>query len=723
MVQPCQKTKAVKGVTAEMPITTVEKGPEKIRDAKKLLEALEKRFGRNAATKKTRRNLLEQQNKADLDTMTMDDLYNNLKVYEPEVKGVSNSSSSTQNMAFVSSSNNNTSSTNRAVNTAQVVNTAHRVSTASTQVNAAYFTNINNMSDAVICSFFASQPNSPQLVHEDLEQIRSDDMKEMDLRWQMAMLTMRARRFLKKTRMKLTVNVNETIRLDKSNVKWYNCHKRGYFARECRAPRNQDNKHKESSRRSVHVETSTFTALVSCDGLGGYHAEERPNYALMAFSSLSFDSEVSNDSTCLKSCLKTVKILKSQNDQLLKDLKKYELMVLDEFVNKPVVENCKAKSSEEEPKGNPQTDLQDQGVIDSGCSKHMTKNMSYLTDNKEIDGGYVAFEGNPKGGKITRKVSHKCVILRKVEAQLHAKVDDKKIIVTESYVRRDLRLANEEDEAVRKELGDILVRVVTTNSSLEAEQDSGGPMCQETIEDTITQTKFERVSKHSNDSLLARGNTLQSDEDRMKLDEMMTLCTNLQNRVLDLEQTKTTQKKEIASQQDEIASLKRRVKKLEKRNRSRTHKLKRLYKVGLSTRVESSGDEEGWDVLGGEEMFVAGQNENGVEEVVDVAQVSIAATTVTITIEEITLAQAFEALSTSKPKVKGIVFQEPCKSTTTTTIIYSQQSQDKGKGIMIEEPMKPKKKDQIRLNEEAAKKLQAEFDEEERLAREKAEKE
>ncbi|GKG26892.1 hypothetical protein Tco_0402595, partial [Tanacetum coccineum] len=92
------------------------------------------------------------------------------------------------------------------------------------------------------------------------------------------------------------------------------------FARECRALRNQDNKNKESSRRSVPVETSTSTALVSCDGLGGYdwsdQAEEGPNYALMAFSSSSSVLEVSNDSICSKSYLKTIESLKSQNDQL-----------------------------------------------------------------------------------------------------------------------------------------------------------------------------------------------------------------------------------------------------------------------------------------------------------------------------------------------------------------------------------------------------------------------
>ncbi|GKA78657.1 putative ribonuclease H-like domain-containing protein [Tanacetum coccineum] len=383
------KTTVVEGVEKVMPPTTAEEKAQKrlevkarstlmmgipnehqlkfnsIKDAKLLMEAVEKRFGGNAATKKTQRNLLKQQyenftapssemldqtfdrlqklvsqlellgetisqedvnqkllrslspewnthvvvwrNKTDLDTMSMDDLYNNLKVYEPEVKGMSSSSSSTQNMAFVSSSNNNNSSTNGAVSTAQAVNTANGVSAANTQVNAS---NIDNLSDAVICAFLASQPNNPQLAHEDLQQIHPDDLEEMDLRWQMAMLTMRARRFLKNTGRKLTINGNESVGFDKSKVECYNCHKKGHFAKECRAPRNQDYKNKESTRRTVPVETSTSTALVSCDGLGGYdwsdQAEEGPNYALMAYSSSSSDLEVSNNSNCSKSCLKTV---------------------------------------------------------------------------------------------------------------------------------------------------------------------------------------------------------------------------------------------------------------------------------------------------------------------------------------------------------------------------------------------------------------------------------
>nr|GEU30272.1 hypothetical protein [Tanacetum cinerariifolium] len=139
-----------------------------------------------------------------------------------------------------------------------------------------------------------------------------------------------------------------------------------------------------------------------------------------------------------------------------------------------------------------------------------------------------------------------------------------------------------------------------------------------------------------------------------------------------------------------------------------------LYQDEYITLVNVQGDAEMFDVddLGGEEAFVIEQE-----------VVSTAATTVTT--EELTLAQALKALNTSKPKVKGIVIHEqenPGKSTTTTTI-SKQQSQDKGKRIMIEDPVKPKKKDQIRLDEEAAKRLQAEFDEEERLARGKAQKE
>nr|GFB21124.1 hypothetical protein [Tanacetum cinerariifolium] len=227
-------------------------------------------------------------NKHEVETLSLDDLYNNLKIYEPEVKGTSSSNSNTQNVAFVST--NSTSSTNGAVNT------AHRVSTNSSQVNTVNSLNIDNLSDAVICAFLASQPGSPQLVNKYLKQIHQDDLEEIDPKWQMAVLTMKARRFLKKTGRKLSVNGNETIGFDKSNVECYNCHRRRHFSTECRAPRHQDNKQKKVTRRNVPVETHASTSLVSCDGLGGYdwsdQAEDGPtNFALMAYSSTSSNSE------------------------------------------------------------------------------------------------------------------------------------------------------------------------------------------------------------------------------------------------------------------------------------------------------------------------------------------------------------------------------------------------------------------------------------------------
>ncbi|GJZ77392.1 putative ribonuclease H-like domain-containing protein [Tanacetum coccineum] len=261
-------------------------------------------------------------NKVEIETISLDDLYNNLKIYEPEITGSSSTSQNSQNVAFVSNSTNNTNSTNKADDT------AHGVSTTHTQGNGVNSICLDNLCDAVICAFLASQPNSPQLSQEDLEQLHPDDLEEMDLQWEMAMLTIRARRFIKRTGKKLDIN-GQRVGFDKSKVECFNCHKHGHFARECRFPRNQEYKGRENNTRTIAVETPTQNALIAQDGIGGYDwsyqaEEEQPtNHALMAFtssgSSSSSDSEVDS---CSKTCVKAYASLKEQYDNLSSDYKK-----------------------------------------------------------------------------------------------------------------------------------------------------------------------------------------------------------------------------------------------------------------------------------------------------------------------------------------------------------------------------------------------------------------
>ncbi|GKC76181.1 hypothetical protein Tco_1126955 [Tanacetum coccineum] len=339
------------------------------------------------------------------------------------------------------------------------------------------------------------------------------------------------------------------------------------------------------------------------------------------------------------------------------------------------------------------------------------------------------------------------------------------------------------DEAVNEEMDDSLVRAATTATGLEAEQDSGninktqskatlnepsslgtssssGPKRQDTMGDTIAQTGFENVSKTSDDSLLVGVNTPRSDEDRLKLNELMEFCTKLQQRFLDLENTKT-------AQAQEITSLKLRFKQLEKKRGSRTYKLKRLYKVGRFARVISSdeaslGDQEDAskqgrkidDIdkdakitlvhenqgrYGDEEMFDTGVLDD--KEVLTEPEVTIK--DVNLSVDEVTLAQALAALKSAKVQEKANVVKEPSESITTTptltttivaTTITAISTRPKAKGLVIHEEEQAttptvsfqqpsQKKDQISLDEELAFKLQAKKEEEERLVREKAQRE
>nr|GFA96307.1 ribonuclease H-like domain-containing protein [Tanacetum cinerariifolium] len=150
-------------------------------------------------------------NKLDLETMSFDDLYNNFKIVKQEVKRtvVLSSSLGYPNMAFLSSP----SSTNE-VDTASI-----QVSAASTPVSiVSSLNNTANMSDATVYAFLANQPNESQLVHEDLDQIHEDGLEEMDLKWQLALLSMRAKRYFQRTGKKITINGSDTAGYDKTMV-------------------------------------------------------------------------------------------------------------------------------------------------------------------------------------------------------------------------------------------------------------------------------------------------------------------------------------------------------------------------------------------------------------------------------------------------------------------------------------------------------------------------
>nr|GEU41870.1 ribonuclease H-like domain, reverse transcriptase, RNA-dependent DNA polymerase [Tanacetum cinerariifolium] len=164
-----------------------------------------------------------------------DDMYNNLKVYEADIKGSFGSSSNSQDVTFISAES--TSSTNE-------LNATYSVSTATGHSSQAQGS--LSYDDELMFSCFTNQFSTLQLDNEDLEQTNQDDLEEMDLKWQVAMLSMRVERFFKKTMRKLEFNGKEPVGFDKTNVECFNCHRRGHFARDCRSARNSGNRSRDA---------------------------------------------------------------------------------------------------------------------------------------------------------------------------------------------------------------------------------------------------------------------------------------------------------------------------------------------------------------------------------------------------------------------------------------------------------------------------------------------
>nr|GFB99706.1 hypothetical protein [Tanacetum cinerariifolium] len=141
--------------------------------------------------------------------------------------------------------------------------------TASTQVSpASADVATAGFSHDTVCAYIASQSNGSQVKYEDINQIDKDDIEEMDIKWNMALLSTRADRFWKKTRKKITIQGTDVAGFDKSKVECFNCLKMGHFSRECRAPRSQDRGRRENFKHGSKAEEQAPKALMAIDGVG-----------------------------------------------------------------------------------------------------------------------------------------------------------------------------------------------------------------------------------------------------------------------------------------------------------------------------------------------------------------------------------------------------------------------------------------------------------------------
>ncbi|GJZ49293.1 ribonuclease H-like domain-containing protein [Tanacetum coccineum] len=254
-------------------------------------------------------------NKPGMDSLSFDDLYNNLRVFENDVKGSNASSSNLHNIAFVSE---NTNSTNE-------VSTAYGVSNTSGHCSKHEQTSTSSY------SLLASQSSCPQLDHEDLDQVDEYDLEEMDLKWQVAMISMRIKKFQKKTGRKLQFDAKEPVGFDKTKVECYNCHKTGHFARECRSKEenrrrdgwntgNREGRRTGNRDESISGRKEESKALVTVDGEcvdWTTHSENDDNYAFMANNTSGTDTQVPSCSNeCKESYANIKRLYDIQREQL-----------------------------------------------------------------------------------------------------------------------------------------------------------------------------------------------------------------------------------------------------------------------------------------------------------------------------------------------------------------------------------------------------------------------
>ncbi|GJZ59306.1 ribonuclease H-like domain-containing protein [Tanacetum coccineum] len=270
--------------------------------------------------------------KPDVDTLSIDDLYNNLRVFEQELTSTSKSSASAQNVAFVSHSK---SSTNKVKSGHTGAYSTYTPSTSSNNIPEREVP--AGFADEVIYSLFAKQSEDLDLLHEDLEQIDDMDIEEMDINWQIAMIAIRMKKFYKKTGRRVRIDGNKPVGFDKKKLECFKCHNTGHFARECPSKGTNDGKKRDSfyqDQGAGKKEQNQNCLLTMDDGVvnWGEHTveEEETNHALMAIST---NNEVS---LCSKTCIDSYNKLKTLCDEQTNQLGEQEVKILayDQAVKK-----------------------------------------------------------------------------------------------------------------------------------------------------------------------------------------------------------------------------------------------------------------------------------------------------------------------------------------------------------------------------------------------------